>query len=149
MITTASYSTPCLWALPFKSVLTQPCFRCADSQSPPRLCSCLSLILRPCHRPQASRLSSSPVPVVRDSQAFPERSSHWGPGVGGEGVHGELRQQMTWPSKKALKESWVEQAGGRVPYRGMNNKGQDERAADFPQGSENLRKQAGPPTSLP
>lgn len=30
--------------------------------------------------------------------------------------------------------------GGRVPKRGMNNTGQDERAADFPQGSENLKK---------
>lgn len=64
------------------------------------------------------------MPVVRGSQAFPERSSHWGPGVsvgvgvGGEGVHSELRQQMTWPSKRALKESWVEQAGWEESRRG-------------------------------
>lgn len=109
-----------LQALPLKSVLTQPCFHCADSQSPPRLCSCLSLSLRPFHLPRASCLSSSPVPVVRGSQAFPECSGHWGSdvgvGVGGEGVQSELRQQVTWPSKREhwKNHGWNKQ-GERVP----------------------------------
>lgn len=48
---------------------------------------------------------------------------------------------MARPSKRALREIVGEAGrGGRVPKRGINNKGQDKRAAELPQGSEDLKK---------
>lgn len=57
---------------------TAPAFYCADSQSHPRLCSCLSLILRLSPLPWASCPSSlalPKLPVLRDSALEPSKSA--------------------------------------------------------------------------
>lgn len=60
-------------------------------------------------------------------------------GVGGQGVHSELRSCMMWLSQGAPREiTGGAGRNGRVPQRGTNNS-QEERAAEFSQGSEDFK----------
>lgn len=79
------------------------------------------------------------------STAFPGYSGHWGlaEGGGGQGASNELRPRITPPSWGAPKRNSREsrQEWGES-HRRATNKGQDQRVAEFPRGSEFLKGQA-------